>query len=76
MSGSPDRGLSERLSGRQVEPCLVTTMISMAVMYGSQHGIVTLNWSHFIWMVPYRLSTDAQIINKLSVETLLRAIYV
>ena len=25
--------------------------------------------SDFIWMVPYRLSTDAQIINKLSVGT-------
>ena len=27
--------------------------------------------SHFIWMVPYRSFTDAQIINKISLETLL-----
>ena len=29
-------------------------------------------WSHFIWMVPYRLSTNAKIINKLSFETLVK----
>ena len=32
-------------------------------------------WSHFIWMVSYRRSTDVQIINKLSVETLLTKIH-
>ena len=30
----------------------------------------SLETSHFIWMVLYRLSTDVEIINKLSVETL------
>ena len=31
--------------------------------------------SHFFWMVPDTLSTDAKIMNKLSVETLLTTIY-
>ena len=44
-------------------------------VYKNQIHISIYLGSHFIWTVPYRLSTDAQIINKLCVETLLTGIW-
>ena len=58
---------------------LITLIFKLSKKYSSQHSTARIDLllfyplvtqSHIIWMVPCRLSTDAQIVNKLSVETL------